>query len=609
MIYKIIITFNIVNINGIIGYMGSHIVLIAQELGVNWGVIASHPLDPKIVVQMIKDNGIKKVKIFHAEKEVLNALAGTDLEVMVRIPNESLESLSEKYSVAQAWVKANITTYMGKKRANFKYVAVENEPFLTSYNGTFTNLTLPAMKNVLKALNEAGHGKDIKVSSPLNGDVYTTPTYKPSDGIFRPDIADIMGDICAFLDENDSTFIVNIYPFLNLYQNPGFPENYAFFHNDDSSSMDDNGVKYRNVLDANIDTLVAALKVAKFPDIPIIVGELDGRLMIKRVLIQECLRGTGEFLALMDNLSTQWIFQGKDRTSRLWVGKICPTCKSRGVYNEDVSDQKDLKVKVAWACNNTDCTTLVAGASCSGMGIETNASVAFNIYYQMSNQSKAACDFQGMVKIVKQDPSNGTCKFPIMIKSFQKASTFSLAHSPPSTSSKSHSSSSPSDSPSGSPSSSTSASINFSRWICFDPTDHSFLDKTLGYHNPRATSQPSPLLLESHVPAAARWSNICCRRLLPHRAFQKSQPPHTSQLLGEQKEKRREWSGLPSTELQNRRRNIENLKLDLESEVILYIPTAMGGGRRWLPAPGQGGRPMIGLSPATEARERRERVL
>ncbi|KAE8680698.1 Glucan endo-1,3-beta-glucosidase 8 [Hibiscus syriacus] len=474
--------------------------IVAQDLGVNWGVIASHPLDPKIVVQMIKDNGIKKVKIFHAEKEILDALAGTDLEVMVGIPNESLKSLSEKYSVAQAWVKANITAYMGKKRVNFKYVAVGNEPFLTSYNGTFTNLTLPAMKNVLKALNEAGHGKDIKVSSPLNGDVYTTPTYKPSDGIFRPDIADIMGDICAFLHKNDAAFIVNIYPFLNLYQNPGFPENYAFFDNDDSTSMDDHGVKYRSVLDANIDTLVAALKVAKFPDIPIIVGEVgwptDGNVYAttknaKRFydgLLKKMARNEGTPLrpktypdvymfSLLDEdqksidpgmFERHWgIFSfdgqpkypmdlsGKGQNKSLVGGKNVPYMQKQWcVYNEDAPDQKDLKVKVAWACNNTDCTTLVAGASCSGMGIETNASVAFNMYYQMSNQIKAACDFQGMAKIVKQDPSNGTCKFPIMIKSFQKTSTSSLAHSPPSTSSKSHSSSSPSGSPS--PSTSTS---------------------------------------------------------------------------------------------------------------------------------------------------------
>ncbi|GMI94165.1 ZERZAUST HOMOLOG [Hibiscus trionum] len=482
-----------------------------QGLGVNWGLIASHPLDPKIVVQMIKDNGIKKVKIFDADKDVLDVLAGTDIEVMVGIPNYFLESLSEKYSVAQAWVKANVTAYMGKNRVNFKYVAVGNEPFLTAYNGSFTNLTLPAMKNILKALNEAGHGKDIKVSTPLNGDVYTTPTYKPSNGIFRPDIADIMGDMCEFLDQNDAAFIVNIYPFLNLYQNPGFPENYAFF--DNPAPMDDNGNKYQSVLDANIDTLVSALKVAKYPDIPIIIGEAgwptDANVyattknaerfytgLLKKMASKE---GTPlrpkaypdvYMFSLLDEdqksvdpgmFERHWgIFtfdgqpkfpmdlSGKGQNKTLVGGKNVPyLAKQWCVYNEDSSDQKDLKVKVSWACNNTDCTTLVPGASCANVTDNLNASVAFNMYYQMANQKKEACDFQGLAKIVKQDPSKGTCKFPIMIKSSQSTSTSgsgsssSSSGSPSSSASDSSSSDSPTSSPSSSSSSSSSLVIHY----------------------------------------------------------------------------------------------------------------------------------------------------
>ncbi|PPD78742.1 hypothetical protein GOBAR_DD24329 [Gossypium barbadense] len=349
-----------------------------------------------------------------------------------------------------------------------QYVAVGNEPFLAAYNGTYNNLTLPAMKNILKALNEAGVGKDIKVSTPLNGDVYITPTYKPSDGIFRHDLADIMNGICEFLHKNDAGFIVNIYPFLNLYQNPGFPEPYAFFDNDDSNSMDDHGVKYRSVLDANIDTLVAALKVANFSDIPIIVGEVgwptDGNIyattknakkfyngLLKRMATNE---GTPlrpkqypdvyMFSLLDEDLKSidpgmferHWgIFSfdgqpkfpmdlsGKGQNKSLVGGKNVKYMEKQWcVYNKDASNQKDLAVKVAWACNSTDCTTLVPGASCSGMGIDMNASVAFNMYYQMANQTKGACDFEGLAKIVKQDPSNGTCRFPIMIKTIQTTS-------------------------------------------------------------------------------------------------------------------------------------------------------------------------------------------
>ncbi|WRX08360.1 hypothetical protein QQP08_000847 [Theobroma cacao] len=37
----------------------------------------------------------------------------------------------------------------------------------------------------------------------------------------------------------------------------------------------------------------------------------------------------------------------------------------------------------------------------------------------MQHQAEGACDFQGLAKLVKRDPSNGTCQFPIMIEKYQ----------------------------------------------------------------------------------------------------------------------------------------------------------------------------------------------
>ncbi|XP_021274586.1 glucan endo-1,3-beta-glucosidase 8-like [Herrania umbratica] len=474
--------------------------VVAQDLGVNWGTIASHLLDPTIVVNMIKDNGIRKVKLFDADPYTLNALAGTDIEVMLGIPNSFLHNLSEQYSTAQAWVKQNVTAYLGKGGVNIRYVAVGNEPFLTNYNGSFTNSTFPAMKNIHKALNEAGVGKQIKVSTALNGDVYATASYKPSDGMFRDDIADVMGQICEFLQENDSPFIINIYPFFDLYQNPSFPREYAFF--DNQITVDDNGLEYHNVFDASIDTLVAALQKAKAPDVPVIVGEVgwptDGDFyatqqnaqrfyngLIKKMVSNE---GTPRrpnknpdvyMFCLLDEdfknidpgmFERHWgIFtfdgqpkfpmdlSGKGENKSLVGARGVPyLARQWCVHNKDADNQEDLAKKVEYACNNTDCTSLAAGASCSGMGTDMNASVAFNMYYQMQDQAEEACDFQGLAKLVKQDPSNGTCQFPIMIEKYQAT--------PPPGAPNSKSASGPSGSDSDSPGS------NFGDSSSFDPS-------------------------------------------------------------------------------------------------------------------------------------------
>lgn len=94
---------------------------VVSGLGVNWGSIASHQIDPKIVVEMLKDNGINQVKLFNAEIEILSALQGTDMEVMIGASNQLLQSLAQDYSKAQEWVKENVTAYVsGTSTVNIK---------------------------------------------------------------------------------------------------------------------------------------------------------------------------------------------------------------------------------------------------------------------------------------------------------------------------------------------------------------------------------------------------------------------------------------------------------------------------------------------------------
>jgi hypothetical protein len=154
-------------------------------------------------------------------------------------------------------------------------VAVGNEPFLQAYNGSFTHTTFPALENIQNALNDAGLGDRIKATVPLNAGVYRSPNSNPvpSAGRFRSDISRVMTDIVKFLAKNKAPFTVNIYPFLSLYLNDNFPLDYAFFDGG-ATPVDDNGVKYTNVFDANFDTLVAALKAVGHGDMPVIVGEV-----------------------------------------------------------------------------------------------------------------------------------------------------------------------------------------------------------------------------------------------------------------------------------------------------------------------------------------------
>ncbi|XP_010261306.1 PREDICTED: glucan endo-1,3-beta-glucosidase 8-like [Nelumbo nucifera] len=433
----------------------------AQGIGVNWGIIMSHPLLPATVVRMLKDNGIKKVKLFDSDSWTVNSLAGSGIQVMVAIPNDQLERFSDDYDNAKDWVHDNITSHLYKGGVDIKYVAIGNEPFLKSYNGRFTNHTFPALKNIQRALDEAGLGDKIKATTPLNADVYDSSTGTPSGGNFRKDIRELMIKIVKFLNANNAPFVVNIYPFLSLYQNDDFPMEFAFFDSD-SSPIVDNGIKYTNVLDANHDTLVWSLKKAGVPNLKIIIGEIgwptDGH---KKANVHYAKRFyDGLFKKLASDKGTPlrpgkmdvYLFGLFDENMK----SILPGFFERhwGIFRYDgkpkfpmdfsgqghdklpvgakgvqylpaqwcILDRKIKNVNLVpanmdYACTYADCSALVYGGSCNGMDIYGNVSYAFNMYFQMQNQDVQACDFQGLAVLTTKNASRGSCLFPIEIVS------------------------------------------------------------------------------------------------------------------------------------------------------------------------------------------------
>ncbi|KAL2929283.1 Glucan endo-1 3-beta-glucosidase 8 [Bienertia sinuspersici] len=439
--------------------------LLSQGLsvGVNWGTMATHQLPAEMVVQMLKNNGFDKLKLFEADDRILNALIGTEIEVMLAIPNNMLKEMSNDIDAAISWVDANVTTYFYSGGVNINYVAVGNEPTLQTYNGTYLNYMLPALKNIQEALNRAGHGDRIKATIPFNADVYFSPESNPvpSAGDFRPEVRDLTLEILQFLHENGGPFTVNIYPFLSLYGNKNFPIDYAFFEGS-STPIRDQGLTYTNVFDANFDTLVSALDKAGYPDMDIKVGEVgwptDGdmyanvknAMRFNQGLLQHIMSGVGTPLrkgkidiylfSLIDedsksvapgNFERHWgifEFDGKPKYQLDLAGmqenrELIPVegvkymQKKWCVLNPDVL--KDLEDSLAdnidYACSLSDCTALGYGCSCNHLSVQGNASYAFNMYYQVNSQNVWDCDFDGLAMITDQDPSDGSCEFPIMI--------------------------------------------------------------------------------------------------------------------------------------------------------------------------------------------------
>ncbi|XP_075081976.1 glucan endo-1,3-beta-glucosidase 8-like [Nicotiana tabacum] len=455
--------FLILCIVGLFAFMGM-LTRCWGSVGVNWGTMATQQLPPKSVVKMLKDNGFDKVKLFEADDSILNALVGTDIQVMLAIPNYMLHDMSADPLMATAWVQENVSAYVYTGVVKIRYVAVGNEPFLRTYNGTYLPYILPALKNIQEAINKAGLGSEVKATIPFNADIYFSPesTPVPSAGDFRPEVRDLTIQIVQYLYSNDAPFVVNIYPYLSLYGNIYFPLDFAFFDGSNKPVRDGDYV-YTNVFDANFDTLVWSLKKAGFPEVKIVVGEvgwptdgdknanIENAMRFNQGLIQHCLSGQGTparkgkievyLFSLIDentksiapgNFERHWgifEFDGKPKYELDLSGKMqkdkglvavegvnymhkrwC-VLKPEGVDNAE----EDLPKNIDYACSLSDCTALGYGSSCNHLSAKGNASYAFNMYYQFKNQNSWDCDFDGLAVVTNDDPSDDKCHFPLMI--------------------------------------------------------------------------------------------------------------------------------------------------------------------------------------------------
>ncbi|XP_019056971.1 PREDICTED: glucan endo-1,3-beta-glucosidase 8 [Tarenaya hassleriana] len=433
----------------------------SASVGVNWGTMATHQLPPENVVKMLKNNGFNKLKLFEVDKDILNALVGTDIEVMIGIPNRMLQEIGQDLAIAASWVEENVTAYTFNGGVNIKYIAVGNEPFLRTYNGTYVELTLPALTNIQQALDEASLSDRVKVTTPFNADIYYSPDTNPvpSAGDFRPELRDKTIEIINFLYSHGSPFTVNIYPFLSLYGNEFFPLEFAFFDGT-NKPLRDGDLVYTNVFDANLDTLIWALGRYGFSGMEIIVGEVgwptdgdknansDTAKRFNQGMVKHALSGNGTpvrkgvmeiyLFSLVDEdaksiapgtFERHWgifEFDGKPKYELDLSGKrkdkpLVPVEDVKYlprrwcILDPRVHNLDDLAENIDYACSLSDCTALEYGSSCNHLTVQGNASYAFNMYYQMYDQKTWDCDFSGLGLITDEDPSDESCEFPLMI--------------------------------------------------------------------------------------------------------------------------------------------------------------------------------------------------
>ncbi|KAJ4911285.1 O-Glycosyl hydrolases family 17 protein [Raphanus sativus] len=433
-------------------------------IGVNYGRIANNLPPPEKVVELLKSQGINRVKLYDTDSSVLAALANSGIKVVVSLPNEHLSAAAKDQSYTDAWVQDNVKKHT--PATDIEAIAVGNEVFVDP--GNTTAYLVPAMKNVRSSLAKFNLDESIKISSPLALSALAN-SYPPSAGSFKPDLIEpVIKPMLNFLRETSSHLMVNAYPFFAYAANADkISLEYALFKENAGNVDSGNGLKYENLLDAQIDAVFAAMSAVGFNDVKVVVTETGwpsagdeneigagsaNAAAYNGGLVKRVLTGNGTPLKPKEPLDV-YLFalfnenQKTGPTSERNYGLFYPnenkvydvpfSAKSAPVddskENVPVKSPSSTHVGQTWCVANgktskeklqegldyacgeggADCRPIQKGATCyDPESLEAHASYAFNSYYQKNARGAGTCDFGGAAYVVSQPPKYGKCEFP-----------------------------------------------------------------------------------------------------------------------------------------------------------------------------------------------------
>ncbi|KAK6132866.1 hypothetical protein DH2020_033397 [Rehmannia glutinosa] len=436
----------------------SHIPVFSDSgtIGVNYGRLANDLPPPPQVVQLLKAQGITKVKIFDTDSTVLSAFSASGISLTVALPNEQLSSAAADQSFTDAWIQSNILPY--HPNTQIEAIAVGNEVFVDPKNTT--RFLVPAMRNIHASLLKYDVASSIIVSSPIALSALQT-SYPASSGSFKPDLVEpVIKPMLNFINQTGSYLMVNAYPFFAYIANSDtISLDYALFRDNNSGDVDpNNGLVYKSLFEAQTDAVFAAMAELGFNDVKIVVSETgwpsngdeneiganaENAAAYNGNLVRRVLSGGGTPLRPNEPLSVYLfaLFNENEKpgpTSERNYGLFYPNQQKvydipltaegseiqaaaahRGgeyavskvgmtwcVANGEAGEMK-LQMALDYACGmgGADCRQIMPGATCYDPNtVVAHSSYAFNSYYQRNGRGSGTCDFGGAAYVVTQHP-------------------------------------------------------------------------------------------------------------------------------------------------------------------------------------------------------------
>ncbi|KAF9593333.1 hypothetical protein IFM89_021502 [Coptis chinensis] len=422
-------------------------------VGVNIGTDVTNLPSPVEVVAVLKANQISHVRLFDADRGMLNALANTSIEVMVGVTNEEVLGIGQSPSKAAAWVTKNVAAYV--PQTNITAIAVGSEVLTTIPNAA--PVLVPAMNYIHRALVASNLNFQVKVSSPQSMDVIPK-SFPPSTASFNSTWNSTMYQLLQFLESTGSFYMLNAYPYYDYVEGNGlFPIDYALFKTlpKNQQIVDSNTLfQYASMFDAMVDAAFYSMEALNVSGIPVIVTEtgwpwlgggnepdatVDNAETYNNNLIKRVLNGSGPpsqpqipisaYIYELFNedknpgpISEQhWgvIFTNGSSVYPLSLSTSDGTTvnsSGNGVFcvAKPGADPTALKAGLDWACGQgqANCSAIQDGQPCfEPNDIYNHSSYAFNDYFHRAQSTGGTCNFDGTATTTTANPSHGSCLF------------------------------------------------------------------------------------------------------------------------------------------------------------------------------------------------------